>query len=70
MAAIPAMLPADADARTKAFELVRQVLGSSGALPPEGEERLRQIARLFGVAEEEAVLPSNVTSMRPDRKAS
>jgi hypothetical protein len=70
MAAIPAMLPPETDARIKAYEVVQQVLKSSGALPPEGEERLRQIARLFGIAERGATLPPNVTSMRPDRKAS
>lgn len=47
IAAIPAMLPSDQDVRDEAFQLIKQVLDASGALPAEGQERLGQIKRLF-----------------------
>jgi pimeloyl-ACP methyl ester carboxylesterase len=67
VAAIPAMLPPDSEAHVKALEIISQVLESSGALPPEGQERLQQIVRLFGA---EVPPRPNVTSMHSNRKAS
>jgi pimeloyl-ACP methyl ester carboxylesterase len=49
LAAIPAMLPSDAETRQKAFGLIRQVLGARGEMSPEDNMRLSDIARLFGV---------------------
>jgi pimeloyl-ACP methyl ester carboxylesterase len=46
--AIPLMLPPARDTRTRACDLIQEILESSGGLPPEGEERLRQIKGLFG----------------------
>ncbi|MGB9369881.1 MAG: DUF3141 domain-containing protein [Xanthobacteraceae bacterium] len=53
LAAIPRMLPDDRETRQQAFALIKQILGASGSLSADGEERLAQIARLFGVDEAE-----------------
>jgi hypothetical protein len=49
--AIPKMLPEDREVRHQAFELIEQVLGARGKLSADDEERLAEIARLFGAAE-------------------
>jgi hypothetical protein len=49
LAAIPAMLPADAGERRKAFAVIRQVLSARGEIAGEAAERLERVARLFGV---------------------
>jgi hypothetical protein len=51
LAAIPSKLPADADTRAKAFDMIRQVLSASGALSAEDNARLAQVGRLFGVGD-------------------
>ncbi len=52
LAAIPAMLPDDAEARTEALELIKRVLSARGdEMSAEDEERMRRIAGLFGLAE-------------------
>jgi pimeloyl-ACP methyl ester carboxylesterase len=48
LAAIPAMLPEDRETRQQALALIQQVLGARGSLSPGDEEKLAQIARLFG----------------------
>ena len=47
LAAIPAMLPADAKTRQEGLQLIGQVLEARGPLPAEGKERMQRIARLF-----------------------
>ena len=47
--AIPAMLPADRDARAKAFNVVQQMLGARGDLSDVDERRLKEVSRLFGL---------------------
>ena len=54
LAAIPAMLPQDSEIRQQAFALIKQVLGARGSLSADDEERLAQVARLFGVDEAES----------------
>ena len=49
LAAIPAMLPPDAETRHKAFELIKQVRGASGEWSADEEARMHEVARLFGV---------------------
>jgi hypothetical protein len=49
LAAIPAMLPAEIDMRTRAFELVKNVLTARGELSAEENERIARIAALFGI---------------------
>ena len=51
LAAIPSMLPADAEMRAKAFEVIRDVLSATGPLSAEDGARLAQVGRLFGVGE-------------------
>ena len=54
LAAIPALLPDDREIRKQAFALIKQVLGARGSLSPDGEEKLAQVARLFGLDERES----------------
>jgi hypothetical protein len=49
LAALPAMLPPDAETRHKAFELIEQVAGARGEWSADDKARMDEIARLFGV---------------------
>jgi hypothetical protein len=49
LAAIPSMLPADAETKEKAYGLIKEVLGARGELSAEDNKRMGEIARLFGV---------------------
>ena len=60
IAAIPGMLPPELEMRSKALELISTVLQSRGALPPEGQARLLQIARLFGADRAPTLVPADV----------
>ena len=51
LAAIPSMLPAAAETRAKAFDMIREVLSARGPLSAEDSARLAQVGRLFGVGE-------------------
>jgi hypothetical protein len=51
LAAIPSMLPPDAETRRKAFDLIGEVLSARGDLSDNERTRLAEIARLFGVDE-------------------
>ena len=51
LTAIPSMLPADAAARVKAIELIKQVLSARGELTADDKERMQRIIQLFGVHE-------------------
>jgi len=51
LAAIPAMLPPDAEARLNALELIKTVLSARGELSAEDQRRTDEIARLFGSGE-------------------
>jgi hypothetical protein len=51
LAAIPSMLPADAETRVKAFDMICEVLSARGPLSTEDRGRLAQVGRLFGVDE-------------------
>jgi hypothetical protein len=70
LAAIPSMLPADAETRAKAFDLIRQVLGASGALSAEDSARLAQVGRLFGVGDGGVATPFRQTREERQAKAS
>jgi hypothetical protein len=54
LAAIPSMLPPDTETRSKAFELIKEVMGAVGKLSAEDEKRLREVGGLFGVEQGEA----------------
>ncbi|MCO6458609.1 MAG: DUF3141 domain-containing protein [Pirellulaceae bacterium] len=51
LAAIPKMLPDDADARSAMLEVIRQVLSASEELTGERAQRMARIERLFQVSE-------------------
>jgi hypothetical protein len=57
LAAIPKMLPADAEERRDGFTAICQILAASGDIPGEAAERLSRIARLFGLEKEASPLP-------------
>jgi len=65
--AIPGMLPGDADARRKAFEVIRQVLGARGELSSEETARLAEVARLFGVDQGEMEHPRGARPRQGER---
>jgi pimeloyl-ACP methyl ester carboxylesterase len=71
LAAIPKLLPDDADRRRAVFAAMREVLSASAEITGERADRLRRVAGLFGVdAAEGPERPSNVTSFDPKSKAS
>jgi hypothetical protein len=51
LAAIPSMLPPDADTRRKAFDLIKQALRARGEFSTGDNERMLRVARAFGVDE-------------------
>jgi pimeloyl-ACP methyl ester carboxylesterase len=57
IAAIPSMLPADAETRSKAFALIKEVMAARGTISAEDERRLSEVGRLFGIGEEGATIP-------------
>jgi hypothetical protein len=63
LAGLPSMLPADAEQRRTAFDLIKQVLGARGELSIEDQKRVNEVGRLFGVAED-----GTVTPFRPGRR--
>jgi hypothetical protein len=60
LAAIPGMLPADADTRREMFGLVRLTLGARGEFSAEDQRRLNEVAQLFGV-DAASVSGANIT---------
>ena len=49
LAAIPSMLPPDAETREKAYGLISQLMNARGELSTEDKKRMSEIARLFGI---------------------
>jgi Protein of unknown function (DUF3141) len=49
LAAIPSMLPPDAETREKAYGLISQLMNARGELSSEDKKRMSEIARLFGI---------------------
>jgi Protein of unknown function (DUF3141) len=70
LAAIPDLLPRDADARRKAFTAIRKVLSARGEITGEAAERLRRIARLFDVDARLVALPTMTARAAERSKAS
>jgi pimeloyl-ACP methyl ester carboxylesterase len=52
LAAIPSLVPPDADTRSEAFNVVKQIVAASGEISADDEKRLEEIGRLFGIREE------------------
>ncbi len=64
LGSIPKMLPEDAGARQKGFDIVKRVLTACGPLDDEDQARLARIARLFGLGDAAAGL-ENVIALSP-----
>ena len=56
LAALASLLPPDAETRSEAFNVVRQVMAACGEISAEDEKRLSEIGRLFGIGEEGATI--------------
>jgi hypothetical protein len=69
LAAIPSMLPPDAETRRKAFDLIRDVLRARGELSVEDNERMDAVARLFGVEAGSAPAPNRAVTPHPRTQA-
>jgi pimeloyl-ACP methyl ester carboxylesterase len=71
LAAIPKLLPGNANARHAAFAAIREVLSASAAISGEVAKRLKRVAELFGIdASEFPDKASNVAPFDPKAKAS
>jgi hypothetical protein len=66
LAAIPSMLPPDAQTRRAAFDFISEVIGAVGKLSAEDQERMLRIARLFGLEKESASI-RNLSVVTPAR---
>jgi hypothetical protein len=69
LAAIPAMLPDDTEARREAIGLIEQVLGARGAPSDEDRERLDEIAHLFTGKKKESASMHSIGKVRAERRA-
>jgi len=58
LAALPSMLPADADTRRKAYELIKQVMSARGPLSDEDTKRMQRVAGAFGLDEAATMVPN------------
>jgi hypothetical protein len=67
LATLPSMLPADADARRKAFDLIKQVMSARGPLSDEDNKRMQRVAGAFGLEEAATTIP-NLTVIPSARK--
>jgi hypothetical protein len=70
LAAIPSLLPADAEQRGEAFNAVKQVLAASGQMSAEDEKRLSEVGKLFGIGEEGTTIPFPQARRQLQAKAS
>jgi len=68
LAAIPKLLPKDAEARRAGFAAIREVLSAAAEISGEAARRLRRVAELFGV--EEDTSRASGSSFDPQAKAS
>jgi len=57
LAALPSLLPPDAETRSEAFDAVKQVIAACGETSAEDEKRLSEIGRLFGIGKESLAIP-------------
>ena len=69
LAAIPAMLPPDAETRLKAFTMIKTALGTRGEITAEDTRRMAEIARLFGVDAEGGTTPTPFRQIRREPQA-
>jgi hypothetical protein len=67
LAAIPKLLPENADERRRVFSAIQEVLSASAEISGEVAKRLKQVAGLFGL---DATDASNVRTFDPRTRAS
>jgi pimeloyl-ACP methyl ester carboxylesterase len=70
LAAIPSMLPSDAETREKAFDLIRQIMNARGELSVEDKKRLGEMEQLFELGEGGVRKHLKAVSASPQAKAS
>ena len=70
LAAIPSMLPPDAETREKAYGLIRQLISVRGELSEESKRRMSELARLFGVSGSPTAPHLREVAKKPQAKAS
>jgi len=70
LAAIPSMLPPDAEIREKAYGVIRQIMNVRGELSTEGKKRMSELARLFGVSGSATPPHLREVAKKPQAKAS
>ena len=70
LAAIPSMLPSDAQTREKAYGLINELMSARGELSTEDKKRMGEIARLFGTDGGAASPRLREVTKKPQAKAS
>jgi pimeloyl-ACP methyl ester carboxylesterase len=70
LAAIPSMLPRDAETREKAYGVIRQIMNVRGELSTEGKKRMNELARLFGISGSATPPHLREVTKKPQAKAS
>jgi pimeloyl-ACP methyl ester carboxylesterase len=70
LAAIPSMLPPDAETREKAYGVIRQIINVRGELSTEGKKRMNELARLFGISGSATPPHLREVTKKPQAKAS
>jgi pimeloyl-ACP methyl ester carboxylesterase len=68
--AIPTMLPTDLESREKAYQLIQQLMLARGELSSDDGDRLKEIARLFGLDGGAAKSHLREIGKKPQAKAS
>jgi hypothetical protein len=69
LAAIPSMLPPDADMRRKGFDLIKQALSARGAFSDEDNKRMQRIGRAFGLDDPTVPNLTVIASARQEAQA-
>jgi hypothetical protein len=65
----PIAAPADPEIRQKAFDLINEVMSARGEMSAEDKKRMGEVARLFGVADDESAGPSPFRQISKERWA-
>ena len=68
--AIPTMLPPDLESREKGYEIIHQVLRARSELTADENERMKEVARLFGLDGGAAKSHLREIGKKPQAKAS
>jgi pimeloyl-ACP methyl ester carboxylesterase len=70
LAAIPAMLPPEIEARARAYDSICEVLGARGEFSGEDKRRLNEVSRLFGIERVDVRSRIHEEGKEPQAKAS